>query len=400
MTVRASIVAWTAAAFVCGAMLVVHARVVPAVDAYAGVDFYDYYFAARAWRAGASPYDSAANQGLARDARVPSIAGSDYLYPPWFAVALGPLTVLPPRAAFALWTLASLLALGLALHHLRARRLPWMTAAVLLMPPTLFSLAVGQVNHLLLALLACAWAFRARKPGLAGALIGVAGAIKLAPLLVLLACPRRHRMAAARGAAGAFAVALIGGEVLAPGELRRWAFEALPRATVFSADRAHPVNQGVQALLARTFVSNAWTSPLVVLPTHVVGVVAALVAVLVVALVGFRALSLVARGRGETWRAWASLVTVSVLASPLAWEGTFALLAMPILLAARRVDARLLGGSVALFVLQRALDGFAHAPGAFPLLQRIPIVTSLGLVSGCVLLAAIMARSKGGSTCS
>lgn len=124
-----------------------------------------------------------------------------YKYPPQFALLFAPLSMLSFGPAFAAWRLASvaLLLLG-AWALLRAYRLPlrsWPVAGLLLalltLRPIADTLRYGQVDLLLLAIIALGLlALRRDRPWATGAWIGVAATLKLYPAYLLgLALARR-----------------------------------------------------------------------------------------------------------------------------------------------------------------------------------------------------------------
>ncbi|WP_432988282.1 glycosyltransferase 87 family protein [Dactylosporangium sp. CA-233914] len=117
-----------------------------------------------------------------------------FTYPPFAALVLTPLALLPLPGAAGVLTAASL-AGTVAVLRLRLRRaLPVLTALVLLttLEPWRDTLGFGQVNLVLLALVALDL-LRLRS----GALIGIATAVKLTPALfiVYLLIARRYREA-------------------------------------------------------------------------------------------------------------------------------------------------------------------------------------------------------------
>lgn len=164
-----------------------------------GFDFAAYWTAAGRVFAGGSPYAPAINQ-----------AGSflAYLYPPPLAVALAPLAGLGAdyRAAEWPWLLirafvavATLVVLLRYSGMQRRREVAMVTVVVMALPAVTWDLIMGNVNLLLLALLAGAWlslrSDTARAESVAGALVGVAAVIKVFPglLIVWLLLTRRFR---------------------------------------------------------------------------------------------------------------------------------------------------------------------------------------------------------------
>lgn len=367
----------------------------PPVRAYAHVDFYDYYFAADAVRGGADPYDATACDARAAAARVPVIPRSDYIYPAWFAAALVPLTSLPPRAAAALWFAVSA---GLLLVTL-ARLLPFeqrgWAAAGILFPPALFSLFVGQVNVVLLALVAVAWRRRDDRPALAGLALGLAAAIKLSPVLLLALALWRGRRRLATAAATTLLGCLIVGELASPGSTWTYATQVLPSISTLSARHAHPVNQSLAAFFLRHLTPNQWTDPWWRAPQ-----LAAPLSWLAIAALA-AAIPLVTRNRpsGKQREAaeWGATICLMVIASPLAWESTFTLLLLPFALALGGGGPRWgIAGSWGLIAAQRGLDDFANHPEVHPFLASVPAASSLALLGALVLYASVLRVRRGG----
>ncbi len=347
------------------------------VRRFAFVDFYDYYLAARSILSGHDPYDAFAAATQARSLGLPYLSHSDFIYPAWFAVVMAPVALLPARAAAAAWFALSAAALLWTL-----RRLPlgtpsgaWWLAG-LLFPPALFSLFVGQVNLVLLALLALAWRKRERLPTLAGVALGLAVATKLSPAVLalpLLKC-RRHRMLAVAGLT--LVLCAVVGEIAARGSTMQYLTVVLPGLSSLPARLAHPVNQGLAGFFLRLLAPNDWTRPIWNGPALVRPLTLATGALLTLAVtaVHWRA------APPDEARFWGALTAVLVVVSPVAWESTFALLLVPYSLAFRsgRPPAPLVASWV-LVATQRGLDGFANDPSGHTWQRAVPPLSSLAL---------------------
>lgn len=352
----------------------------PALRAFVGVDFFDYYYAARALWAGHSPYEPAWADALALAERQPVLPGSHYIYPPWFAGALLPLAALPARwAAGAWWALNGALWLGL-LH--RARDLgPCALGLAAGFAPLLFTFMVGQSNLLLLALLAAGLSLVDRRPAWAGVALGVATALKVGPGLILvgLAVQRRGRLI---GAAVLTVGALIGvGELLVPGGTAAW-LQVLAQVAEPGLRHAHPVNQGLPALVDRLCAPSPWS----VGPLDCAGAASlsrdltAVAALIAVAWAGWR---------GNAARIFAVGIVGFLLSSPLAWEASFVLLLLPMAHLWRRGRRATVGLIWGLFWIQRALDGYANDPAAWPTLRALPWLAAWGTLATAVLAVAV-----------
>ena len=190
---------------------------------------------------------------------------SRFLYPPLLADLFRPLGALPYAWAKGLFSFASIAALVLGLWIARrgwtagsamppdesgtGRREhgagdrhghghgPGLGLALLgaaLWPPVFIALERGQIDLLLLPLLAFAWCRRHDRPVLAGAALALAVLAKPFLLLgwLLLLCARQVRVVAAATAALAILMA-VGAGVAGPALSRRYLTEVLPRASLY-----------------------------------------------------------------------------------------------------------------------------------------------------------------------
>jgi alpha-1,2-mannosyltransferase len=214
------------------------------------IDLGVYRFGGRTWLRGGDLYGQVLVTG---GLRLP------FTYPPIAAVVLAPLALLPMTAAGAVLTVGSValaaVVLGVFLRRLAGRAAGSLWAAGWLLPPALLlepvrsTLAYGQINIVLMALvtLDCLTA-EPRWPR--GALTGLAAALKLTPAAFVLFFLLRRDYRAAATAAVSFAAVTAAGFVLAgPDSVRYWT------AIVFQTGRiggpAAATNQSIQAVLAR-----------------------------------------------------------------------------------------------------------------------------------------------------
>jgi alpha-1,2-mannosyltransferase len=182
-----------------------------------------------------------------------------FTYPPFAALLLAPLGVLPPVAGYVLITAGTLAAVGLTTW--------WLTAAfpshwfafglavplVLLIEPIRTTLSFGQINMLLVALILADLLVglpRARR--WAGVGIGLAAAIKLTPaLFILYLLLSRRQRAAVTAVATAIAATLLGA-LIAPNSTRDyWLSDLWDTSRVGRTD--YTVNQSINGLLSRLF---------------------------------------------------------------------------------------------------------------------------------------------------
>jgi alpha-1,2-mannosyltransferase len=262
--------------------------------------------------------------------------------PPAVLLAL-PFACLPYPAALESWRLVCFaLILGCAsvirrqLGPLPAALTPPAPVAALLLllsGPVLLTIFQGQLLAVLLACVVGAWwADRAGHPQLAGALLGVAGAVKLTPILLLGYFALRARRRAVAAGLLAF-VAVNGGTlaVLGPDAFRDYA-AALPRVGDYF--RSGRTNASLPGLFAKLFhpAEARPITPLVHSPEWErigVGVSLAAVAALTAGVI-YRA-----RSRSEQDRAFGLSLVALLLAGPLSWEFTLLLLMLPLTLLAQ-----------------------------------------------------------------
>ncbi|HEX6870866.1 MAG TPA: glycosyltransferase 87 family protein [Micromonosporaceae bacterium] len=147
---------------------------------FLGLDFQPYQAAGNAVLTGQSPYDIILPGNMV------------FLYTPFAAVLMVPISMLDFIVALALWTLLSMVALqvtawigfqstGVDSPRQRTRRTLAVTAGALLLAPIFLSLQLGQINIILMALVLadlCGRSTRWRGVG-----VGLAAAIKLVPLI-------------------------------------------------------------------------------------------------------------------------------------------------------------------------------------------------------------------------
>jgi alpha-1,2-mannosyltransferase len=222
-----------------------------------GVGFGPYRIDLGAYRAGGQTW----LRGGDLYGQVPVIQGMQlpFTYPPIAAVVLAPLTLLPMAAAGTLLTLGSValaaVVLGLFLRRLAGPAagslwaVAWLLPGALLLEPVRSTLDYGQINIVLMALVALdCLTVAPRWPR--GALTGLAAAVKLTPAAFVLFFLLRRDYRAAAVAGVSCAAVTVAGFVLAGHDSVRYWTEA-----VFQTDRvgnpATAANQCLQAVLAR-----------------------------------------------------------------------------------------------------------------------------------------------------
>jgi alpha-1,2-mannosyltransferase len=204
-----------------------------------------YRLGARMWLSGGDLY------GLLP----PTIIGNHlpFTYPPVAAVLFTPFTLVPLPVAGVVLTALSVVAL-VVVPRLTPARVAVVLPVALLLEPVRETLGFGQVNLLLMALVALDCLHR-RPRWPRGVLVGLAAAIKLTPAAFVLFFLLRGGRRAAVTALGSFvAVTAIGFAVNPAGSVRYWT------STVFDPGRIGEVsfeaNQSIKGVLARLGVES------------------------------------------------------------------------------------------------------------------------------------------------
>jgi len=181
--------------------------------------------------------------------------GLRFTYPPFAAVVMVPLALLPAWLAAALWTGASVGALAavvLVVRRALGRPAPgWLvallTGGALALEPVWQNLSFGQVNlFLMLAVLVDLVRPERRWSGV---LVGIAAGVKLTPLMFVVLLVLVGRRAAAGRAALTFAGTVAIGFVALPGSAAYWADGLVDGGRVGPPALAH--NQSVYGALTR-----------------------------------------------------------------------------------------------------------------------------------------------------
>ncbi|WP_177221655.1 glycosyltransferase 87 family protein [Lentzea xinjiangensis] len=205
------------------------------------LDLRVYLAGGEAWWSGADLYTAAftAPKGL------------PFTYPPFAAVLFSALTAVPVPLAAVLFTAAGI-GLFTAACHLAApdpRAAPGLAAVCLLLEPLRGGLDLGQVNMVLIGLVA-ADCLLPRTPWPRGTLVGIAAAIKLTPAVFVLFFLCRGRWRPALTAVASFTACGLAGWALAPGQSRQFWFDAVldPHRV---GGLAYSANQSLRGLLFR-----------------------------------------------------------------------------------------------------------------------------------------------------
>ncbi|ANY08753.1 glycosyltransferase 87 family protein [Pseudonocardia sp. HH130630-07] len=235
-----------------------------------------------------------------------------FIYPPFAAITMVPLAAVPYPVAFTVQFVASLVSLAICIAL--AIRIAWpaggrraplvlgvpVLAATLLIEPVAQTYAFGQINLVLMMLVAVdCLAPRTRWPR--GLLLGLAAAIKLTPGgMILFFLVRRDWKAAGVAVATGIVATGIGFLVDVDSSVRYW-FVGGPAAGVSGSTFFS--NETVQAVLARQEVPEPWFTVLWL------GIVA-----------GLLALAVPVIRRTEPVIAMSATAAVVLMATPTAWS--------------------------------------------------------------------------------
>ncbi|APE36882.1 hypothetical protein BOX37_26435 [Nocardia mangyaensis] len=237
-----------------------------------------------------------------------------FIYPPFAAIVLAPLALLPwSVAAFVLFAISTG-ALAAAVY-LAARRMwahqrdkaMWIAATVtpllLLLEPVAATLDFGQINLILMGLVA-ADCLTTKPKWRRGMLVGLAAAIKLTPAAFVLYFLIRKDYRAAATAAVTGAVATAIGFAVLPRESMTYWFGGLGDVSGLSGSPYH-TNQSIQAILARFSVPE---------PVFTLVWVGAAAALLVLTVVAMRASATIPT------LALSCNAILALLISPISWS--------------------------------------------------------------------------------
>lgn len=297
-----------------------------------------------------------------------------FVYPPFAAVLFGPLAWLPFPVLAAAWTVAGVALLAVVVRRCGAAG-PLLVASVALatwLDPVRTTLYLGQINLVLLALVACDLSGRpdSRWRGVG---VGLAAALKLTPLLFVAHLLLTRRFRAAATALGTFVVAGAVGFLVAPADsVTYWL-----RGTFLAADRisdvAGPSNHSLTGFLARAGMPS-------LLP-------AALLAVLTLAV------AVAVHRRGDALLGATVVGLGSAAAAPFAWSHHWVwCVPLAVLLARRAVAGEraatvglgaLLAGTLAVITRLPGPDvGPVPATGAVSLTPDAYLVLYLAVLAG------------------
>jgi Glycosyltransferase family 87 len=311
-----------------------------------GVDFFQDWSSARNWVDGLPIYTDMVIAAARYLQRMPgpdeNIAIAKNSHPPSSVLLTIPFAWFDYPNATLVWNVLSLVSLGVA-GWLIARQLGLRLAARWLVPaiallltcnPLRHQVHMGQINGMLLLLLIATWvAERSGRACLAGGLLGTATVIKLTPGLFLLyyALLRRWSVVTA-GLVTAVGMSAITALVLGADSYRAFAFDVLPQSQTYTPLR---MNASLAGFWAKWFFGGAIShlAPQRIPPLLESLALARLGFLLTSAVLltvwGRRVLS--AGTREQHDRTMGLTFTAMLLLSPVTWDYSFLLLALPIL---------------------------------------------------------------------
>jgi alpha-1,2-mannosyltransferase len=238
-----------------------------------------------------------------------------FTYPPSAALLFAPLAAVPAQLAWAFIAAASVLALAVVIRLAVAAVPYWrfpaagstvaLTVALLCLVPVWRTIALGQVNILLMAMVTLdVLAVTARGSRWGGLLTGVAAAVKLVPLIFIPYLFLTGKRAAAVRALAVFAGLQALTLAVAPRDAAYWTSYMFQTNRVGSAQQ--PYNQSLDGLFTRLTALSPWAP-------YAAWVVGALLAVPAVALM------LRYHRRGQQLSALCVTACYGLLLAPVSW---------------------------------------------------------------------------------
>jgi alpha-1,2-mannosyltransferase len=302
--------------------------------------------------------------------------GWPYYYPPTLAVALVPLVPLPLPAAAAVWYAigaAALVAGAVAARRAVDEALPWdrwdALALALVTLPAASALLRGQMGPVLLGLCGGALLLLARRRDVsAGALLGLAAALKLTPaaLLLALALERRWRAVAASVASAVVCLVLLPAPFLGVAGAARSSAGSVGVVLGLAGapvDLEVPTTDGDPVVRKNVHIPTNQSLASQVIRRLPEGNLQSATVWLLIALALGASVPLALRGRVAATTALALLLAAPLLVAPVAWHHHHVVLLPALLLLAghARQGDRAARGALAAFALL-SLTHFAATP--------------------------------------
>lgn len=237
---------------------------------YSPIDLQNFYVPAYIWR-----YFPASSI-YSREILVPSIDQSSVgtlgsNYPPIVALLFYPLTLVPFDIAKYLWLGINLACIaGICVWAIRRGQNTKgfisfaVVGLVLMLPATLENLLLGQITPvlglMLLIVIKAGLRQNGRQRGIAAVVLGLLGAIKLWPLLLVGFLLLRRKIDVAVASVMVFAaLTLLGWVVVGAQATREYFTDQLPRYGIQMAQSPEPLNQSVWGVASRFFIGGQTT---------------------------------------------------------------------------------------------------------------------------------------------
>lgn len=268
-------------------------------------------------------------------------------HPPSAVLLALPFGLLPYPQAFLAWTLLSLAAFAgsawLVVRLLAIPLSPWALLPTLTLllacHPFRQQMSQGQPNLFLLLLLTGAWAAdRSERPRLAGALVGIAAAIKLFPAFILLYFVLRREWRALTAALLTLAgLTLLTAAILGSESFTTFATDVVPRVRAWRSNWNNASLPGLWSKLFDPGTKGSHVQPVRLDPALAqLGTALSCMVLLAAWAAGVREATTLA-GRD---RAFAASVLAMLLVAPVTWEHYFVLLLVPLAVLWLRLPAR------------------------------------------------------------
>ncbi|NIN63629.1 MAG: DUF2029 domain-containing protein [Anaerolineae bacterium] len=234
-----------------------------------GIDFKAYYIAADMLRTRRDFYDVElqTDEVLARGL---PLNESFYIYPPLLAMVFLPLTAVSIQTAAQLWFFFNLVLYGVALVLICrslelsrfTRMLPLLWILAFLFPPVLFNLHKGQVNIVVLLLLALTYClYRRGLDAAAGVALGSAVMIKVIPVFLLLYFVWKRRVVLSLAALATIVViGVLGLLIVGVGPHATYLTEVMPS---LAEPRPNPSNQSLGGFFSLLLIRNSYADNII-----------------------------------------------------------------------------------------------------------------------------------------
>jgi hypothetical protein len=294
-------------------------------------DFKEYYIAARLMAKGQDIYNPQLQSAEAEAVGLPhdnlAYLHTAYIYPSFLAIALMPLGNLSASNAARVWNLMNLVLLVVSLllitftfdlHRRMGRHYPWIIILFALAAPTMVSLRIGQVNILILFLLAlCLFGGQKLDYRLTGLALALATFIKVFPVGLVAFYFWRKQYRVVMWCIGGMVAVIIASTAFLAFSGRdvttdiRYLTQVLPSLTA-------PIpldNQSLNGFLSRFGIEVAMERIVV------------LVLSIVILLITFAAVE--HAQRDDTELDFSVVLTALLLVSPITWWSTLVLLVIP-----------------------------------------------------------------------